>query len=86
MTAASFSIDPLTPTIGAEISGLDLSKPLDSETLDAVYQALIDHLAIFFRGQDLPPSAHLAFAESFGEIDKPHPVYPHAEGRNSSKS
>jgi alpha-ketoglutarate-dependent taurine dioxygenase len=56
MTAAAFSIDPLTPAIGAEISGLDLSKPLDSETLDA------------------------AFAESFGEIDKPHPIYPHAEG------
>ena len=80
MTAAPFSIDPLTPTIGAEISGLDLSEPLGPETLDAVYQALIDHLVIFFRGQDLPPAAHLAFAESFGEIDKPHPVYPHAEG------
>jgi taurine dioxygenase len=80
MTAAAFSIDPLTPAIGAEISGLDLSKPLDAETLDAVYQALLDHQVIFFRDQDLPPTAHLAFAESFGEIDKPHPVYPNAEG------
>lgn len=80
MTAAAFSIDPLTPAIGAEISGLDLSKPLDSETLDAVYQALLDHQVVFFRDQDLPPAAQLAFAESFGEIDKPHPIYPHAEG------
>jgi hypothetical protein len=29
MTAAPFSIDPLTPAIGAEIAGLDLSRPLD---------------------------------------------------------
>ena len=80
MTAARFSIDPLTPTIGAEISGLDLSKPLDGETLDALYQALLDHLVIYVRDQALPPAAHLAFAESFGEIDGPHPIYPHAAG------
>ncbi len=80
MTAAPFSIAPLTPAIGAEIAGLDLSRPLDGETLDAVYQALLDRLVIFFRDQDLAPAAQLAFAESFGEIDRPHPVYPHAEG------
>ncbi len=81
MARQSFSIDPLTPTIGAEIVGLDLSRPLDPATLDAVYRTLIDHLVIFFRDQELPPARQLAFAESFGEIDKPHPVYPHAEGQ-----
>ncbi len=80
MTDLPFSIDPVTPTIGAEISGVNLSGPLDEATLDAIYQALLDHLVIFFRDQDLKPDAHLAFAESFGEIDKPHPIYPHAEG------
>lgn len=80
MAELPFSIDPVTPTIGAEIAGLDLSRPLDPATLDAVYRALIDHLVIFFRDQDLTPAAHLAFAESFGEIDKPHPIYPHAAG------
>jgi taurine dioxygenase len=80
MTSAPFSIDPMTPNIGAEISGLDLARPLDAGVLDALYQALLDHLVIVFRDQDMPPAAHLAFAESFGEIDRPHPVYPHAEG------
>lgn len=80
MTGLPFSIDPLTPGIGAEISGLDLSRPLGAEVLDALYRALLDHLVIFFRDQDLEPAAHLAFAASFGEIDRPHPLYPHAAG------
>jgi taurine dioxygenase len=80
MRATPFSIEPLTPSIGAEISGLDLRKSLDEATLDALYGALLDHLVLFFRDQSLPPAAHLAFAETFGEIDRPHPVYPHAEG------
>ncbi len=78
MTGTPFSIERLTPSIGAEISGLDLSGALDGATLDAVYRALLDHLVLFFRDQALPPAAHLAFAQSFGEIDRPHPVYPHA--------
>ena len=68
MTAAPFSIDPLTPAIGAEIAGLDLSRPLDGETLDAVYQALLDRLVIFFRDQDLEPAAQLAFAEGYPNV------------------
>jgi alpha-ketoglutarate-dependent taurine dioxygenase len=77
MGNTDLTIDPVTPAIGAEIGGIELSQPLDPETLDAIYRALIDHLVIFFRDQDLTPAAHLAFAESFGEIDRPHPVYPH---------
>ncbi len=80
MGSGTVSIDPLTPTVGAEISGVDLSGRLDHGTLDALYQALLDHLVIFFRDQEIAPSAQLAFAESFGAIDRPHPVYPHATG------
>lgn len=73
-------IRPLTTAIGAEISGVDLGKPLSDATLDAIYQALIDHLVIFFRGQEIPPERHIAFAESFGELGKPHPIYAHVPG------
>ena len=73
-------IDPITPTIGAEIKGVDLAQPQSRETLDAIYQALIDHLVIFFRDQSLPPAAHVAFAESFGDLGAPHPIYPHVDG------
>ena len=80
MTRASLQITPLTPKIGAEISGVDLSGPLDQATLDAIYDALIEHLVIFFRDQDIPPSAHLELARSFGEPQPPHPVYPSVDG------
>lgn len=80
MSSQPFEIAPLTPTIGAEVLGLDLGRPLAPATLDGLYRALLDRLVLFFRDQDLAPEAHLRFAESFGEIDRPHPVYPHAEG------
>lgn len=80
MADCPFHIDPLTPAIGAEISGLDLRQPLEDETQDAVYQALLDHLVIVLRGQDVSPEAQLGFARTFGEIDRPHPIYPHVEG------
>ncbi|MEM7671538.1 MAG: TauD/TfdA family dioxygenase, partial [Pseudomonadota bacterium] len=73
-------IDPLTPTIGAVLSGIDFSKPLASETIEDVYSALLDHLVIFVRDQEIGTEAHLAFAQAFGDLDEPHPLYPHVDG------
>jgi taurine dioxygenase len=70
----------ITPAIGAIITGVDFAAPLTSEIHDAIYQALLEHLVIFFRGTSIPPAAHLAFAESFGEVNGPHPLYPHVDG------
>lgn len=77
MTDRDFTVTPLTTAIGAEISGVDLSGPLTTATQDRIYQALIDHLVVFFRDQDISPQQHLAFAQCFGELDEPHPVYAH---------
>ncbi len=79
MTDTSIRIRKLTPAIGAEISGVDLNKGLSQAALDQIYQALIDHLVIFFRDQELAPAHHLAFARTFGEPEPPHPVYPHVD-------
>ena len=73
-------IEPLTPAIGARLSGLTLSSPMDAETAEAIYQALIVHQVIFIRGQEIKPAGHMALAESFGQLDEPHPLYPHVEG------
>ena len=73
----------LTPSIGATISEISLNKDLNSETIEQIYSALIKHQVIFFRGQDISPENHLKLAESFGEIDPGHPVYPHVEGYQS---
>ena len=74
---SKFQINRLTPAIGAEISGVDFSTPLTNSILDTVYQLILDHQVIFFRNQRLSPQAHLQLAESLGEVDVPHPIYPH---------
>lgn len=71
MSLASFSLDvaPLSPTVGAEILGLDLSEPCSDETIADIRQALGEFGVIFLRDQSIDPAAHLAFAKRFGEIN-----------------
>jgi taurine dioxygenase len=73
-------IKKITPAIGGIIEGVDFSKPINAATYQFIYNALLEHQAIFFRGVEITPAAHLAFAQIFGEIDEPHPIYPHVEG------
>ena len=70
----ALDIRRITPTIGAEIAGVDLSQ-LDDARFAAVHRALLDHLVIVFRDQHLSPGDHLAFARRFGELEPPHPVF-----------
>ena len=74
-----YNLEQITPTIGAEISNIDLSQDLSEEKLDQIYQDLIHYKVIFFRNQEISPKNHIALAKSFGEIEPPHPVYPHVK-------
>ena len=74
MSRLALDIRRITPTIGAEIAGVDLSQ-LDDSRFAAVRQALLEHLVILFRDQHLSPADHLAFARRFGELEPPHPVF-----------
>ena len=74
----SLEIRPMAGAIGAELTGLDLAKPLDRATRDAIADALHRHLVIFFPEQTLGPAEHLAFARAFGEPEGKHPFIPHA--------
>lgn len=65
----------ITPSIGAEISGIDLTKPIKQETLSWLTQQLVDHKVIFFRDQPIDTLQHLEFARQFGELEA-HPIYP----------
>tara|TARA_B110000305_G_scaffold32548_1_gene31672 strand:- start:81 stop:923 length:843 start_codon:yes stop_codon:yes gene_type:complete len=76
-------VSPLTPSIGAEITNVLLNDGLSSNDIEEVYSALIKHQVIFFRDQNMSPESHLRLAESLGEIDPGHPVYPHVEGHQS---
>jgi taurine dioxygenase len=73
-------IDPITPTIGAEVHDIKLSGQLDAATMDNIYDALSEHLVLFFRDQLLSPEDQFEFATAFGTPAKPHPVYPHLPG------
>jgi taurine dioxygenase len=73
------TLDKLTPVIGAEINGVDLSEPLSNRQLDELHRALAENLVIFFRDQTLTPQQHLAFGRLFGDLHV-HPAAPHEEG------
>jgi taurine dioxygenase len=70
-TATGLSVEPLTPSIGAEVRGVDLGARLDDRTVDALRSALLEHLVLFFRDQPMTVDQHLALAMRFGEIDMP---------------
>ena len=63
---ATLDIRPIAGALGAEIHGMNLASELDSGTVAAIRHALLDHLVIFFRDQDLPPERFLAFARRLG--------------------
>ena len=51
MTFNSMEIQPLTPWIGAEIFGVDLTRPLSNDQVEAIHEAFLKYLVIFFRDQ-----------------------------------
>lgn len=65
----------LTPTIGAEISGVDLTQALSEEAMDWICHQLLHYKVIFFRDQSIDTQQHVAFAKQFGELEK-HPIQP----------
>ncbi|HZU73995.1 MAG TPA: TauD/TfdA family dioxygenase [Acidimicrobiales bacterium] len=72
------AVDPLTPTIGAEVSGVDLGS-LDDGTWEELKAAFARHLVLFFRDQDLSPEAQKALGSRFGPLHV-HPAAPTLPG------
>ncbi len=73
-------IIPLTLTIGAEIRGVDLTRPLPPADLQAVRAAFLKWKVVFFRDQHLDHAQHVAMASQFGEPTIGHAVFGHVEG------
>ena len=67
-TYETIVVRPLTANIGAEIEGLDLSKPLDNRQSEELYRAFLEHHVVFLRGQDMTPEQHMTAGRLFGEI------------------
>jgi taurine dioxygenase len=78
-TFTTITVQPVTPNIGAEVEGVDLAQPLSDETVQELHDALIEHLVLFFRDQDLTFEQHKRFGRYFGELHI-HPTAPSPEG------
>ena len=69
---ARFTIQPISPTIGAEIGGISLAEPLDEELHLELNRALLEWKVIFFRDQHLTGAQQAAFARHWGPLEA-HP-------------
>ena len=65
-----FDTYPLSAAVGTEISGLDLSQPLDAKTIRQLKDVLQDRHLLLFRAQDLSPDQQAQFARHFGDTSQ----------------
>jgi taurine dioxygenase len=75
----TISVSPLSPAIGAEIAGVDVSKPLSDEQFGELRRAFLQHHVIFFRDQDLTPDQQVAFGKRWGTLN----IHPYVKGMAS---
>jgi alpha-ketoglutarate-dependent taurine dioxygenase len=74
MGSANIGIRPLTPHLGAEVAGIDLSQPLSKGQLDDIRRAFLDWSVLVFRNQTINREQHKTFGTHFG------PLHPSAQG------
>ncbi|KUN12169.1 TauD/TfdA dioxygenase family protein [Streptomyces canus] len=77
---SGIDIRKVTARIGAHISGVDISRPLDEETVTALRDALNVHKALVFSDVNLDDEGQQAFARRFGELTTAHPTVPAVDG------
>lgn len=65
----SFNVVPTKAALGADILGVDISKPLEAAMVAALNQAWHEHLVIRFRGQSINDEQLVAFSRYFGILD-----------------
>jgi len=67
VTYQSIEVRKITPNIGAEIHGIDLSKSIGNQQFEEIHDALMHNLVVFFRNQKISVEQHIAFGRRFGE-------------------
>jgi taurine dioxygenase len=78
-TTTAMKVTPLTPAIGAEITGIDV-RDADKDMVKAVHDALLAHCVVVIRGQDLRPPEQIAFTENWGPlVRRINPTFLHKE-------
>jgi taurine dioxygenase len=69
----AIQVSPLSPLIGAEINGVDLSLPMNATVLAELRRAFLEWKVLFFRNQAMTTGQHAAFARNWGELKEVHP-------------
>ena len=81
--SAPFETVRLTPVIGAEVRGLDVTGGIDEATTDALYRTLLEHHVLILRGRSLLPEQLEVLASAFGPLAPAHHTYPQLPGHPS---
>jgi taurine dioxygenase len=76
-TTVDLDVRPLARKIGAEIHGVDLSRPLDPAVIDGIRAALRQWRVVFFRNQYLDHASQILFGRQFGDLTYAHPHDDH---------
>jgi taurine dioxygenase len=71
----NLELRPLSHALGAEVHGVDVSRPVSEEIFGAIRAAFLAHGVLLFRDQDLSPTQHIAFSRRFGALDR-HETLP----------
>jgi len=79
MSYESLTVRPVSPHIGAEVEGVNITQPLSALQVDALKDALNTHQVLFFRDQQFTPDSQKAFGRLFGELHI-HPNTPGPKG------
>ncbi|WP_230677992.1 TauD/TfdA dioxygenase family protein [Burkholderia gladioli] len=61
---------PFDGALGAEIVGLDLSRPIGEDDFARIHRAHLDHHVVVFRDQRITPDEHVAFSARFGPLQR----------------
>jgi taurine dioxygenase len=67
-TLQRLEIRPLSNALGAEVLGLDLTRPLADEDFRRIHRAHLDHHVLVFRDQRITPAQQVAFSRRFGPL------------------
>jgi alpha-ketoglutarate-dependent taurine dioxygenase len=74
-------VRPLHPSVGAEVRGVDLRKPLAPGVFDAIQQAWLKHHVLVFPGQEITDAEQVAFSRHFGRLEE----FPMASVRSGAQ-
>ena len=70
----AIEVRKLTPTIGAEVFGVNIGQGLSNRQFNEIHDALMENLVIFFRDQKMTPEQHKDFGLHFGKLH----IHPNA--------